>query len=129
MGKIDNRIDDYIKTLPLWQQTLCRALRAVIHSVDPDIDETIKRTNRPYFVLNGNVCAFLGAKDHLNLFIYDPTVTDAYHLINQGDNNKTAKAIQFFENDSINETALRDLLREVVAHNRAGGWRQVSKLD
>jgi len=129
MGKIDNQVDDYIKTLPLWQQTLCHALRAIIHSVDPDIDETIKRTNRPYFVLNGNVCAFLGAKDHLNLFIYDPTVSDVHHLINQGGNNKTAKAIQFFENDSINEAALRDLLREVVAHNRAGGWRQMDKRD
>jgi hypothetical protein len=31
--------------------------------------ETIKRTDRPYFVLGGNVCALFAAKDHVNLFL------------------------------------------------------------
>ncbi len=37
--------------------------------------ETIKRTVRPYFVLQGNICALLATKDHVNVFIYDPTLT------------------------------------------------------
>jgi hypothetical protein len=33
--------------------------------------ETIKQTDRPYFVLDGNVCALFAAKDHVNLFLYE----------------------------------------------------------
>lgn len=68
----DTRIDDYIQTLPDWQQAFCRQVREVIHAADPDVSETIKRSKLPYFTLNGNMCALLAAKDHFNIFIYDP---------------------------------------------------------
>jgi len=42
-------------------------VRELVHAADPDVTETIKRTNRPYFVLNGNICALLGANDHVNI--------------------------------------------------------------
>jgi hypothetical protein len=35
------------------------------------MNETIKRRDRPYFVLHGNVCALLATKDHVNLLLYD----------------------------------------------------------
>jgi len=54
------------------------------HAADPDVTETIKRTKQPYFTLHGNICALLGAKDHLNIFIYDPIVPDPEGIINQG---------------------------------------------
>ena len=68
----DPRIDEYIHTLPGWQQDLCRQVRDLVHAADPDVIETIKRTKQPYFTLNGNICALLGAKDHLNIFILRP---------------------------------------------------------
>lgn len=67
----DPRVDDYIAGLPDWQQEICEQLRDLIHAADPDVAETIKRTVQPYFVLEGNVCALLAAKDHVNLFLYD----------------------------------------------------------
>ena len=70
----DPRVDAYIKALPRWQCELCGRLREVIHAADPQISETIKRTDRPYFVLDGNVCALLAAKDHVNLFLYDGAI-------------------------------------------------------
>lgn len=127
MKQYNDLVDAYIYTLPDWEQEICHVLRAIIHSADADIKEVIKRTDKPYFVLNGNICALLGAKDHVNLFIYDPTVSDPHHLINQGASNVTAKAIQFFKNDVINEAPLRELLQEAVAHNRMGGWRRINK--
>ena len=36
-----------------------------------ELVETITRTNRPYFVLQGDVCALLATKDHVNDFLYD----------------------------------------------------------
>jgi hypothetical protein len=55
----DPRVDAYIDALPDWQQTICTNLRDLIHAAEPEIDETIKRTVQPYFVLQGNVCALL----------------------------------------------------------------------
>lgn len=104
---------------------ICRELRDVIRSVDPEIEETIKRSVLPYFVLEGNVCAILAAKNHVNLFLYDPTISDPEGIINQGHDNKTAKAIQIRKADSINRKALTGLLEEIVANNRAGGWRRI----
>ena len=121
----DPRVDQYIETLPPWQQGICRKVRQLVHAADPDMVETIKRTNRPYFVLDGNICALLGTKDHVNIFIYDPIAPDPQGIINQGHDNLTARAIQVRRDDTINERALLDLFKAVVANNRAGGWRKV----
>ncbi len=119
----DPRVDQYIAALPAWQQDICRRVRDLVHAADPDVAETIKRTNRPYFTLDGNICALLGAKDHVNVFIYDPIAPDPEGIINQGQGNQTARAIQIRRGESINERALLNLFQAVIAHNRAGGWR------
>jgi hypothetical protein len=93
----DSRIDDYIATLPGWQQDLCRQVRELVHAADPQVTETIKRTRQPSFTLLGNICARLRAKDHLTMFIYDPPVPDPKGLMNQGHGNRTARAIQVRE--------------------------------
>jgi hypothetical protein len=67
----DPRVDAYINALPDWQQAICRQVRELVHAADPEVTETIKRTRQPYFVLEGNICALLAAKDHVNVFLYD----------------------------------------------------------
>lgn len=76
-------------------------------------------------MLKGNVCALLATKDHVNLFLYDPTVPDPDGIINQGHGNATARAIQIYRGDSLSKSALIQLLRAIVANNRAGGWRRL----
>ena len=121
----DPRVDDYINTLPDWQQDVCRRVRDLVHTADPEVAETIKRSNRPYFTLDGNICALLAARDHVNVFIYDPIAPDPEGIINQGQGNLTARAIQVRQGDAINERALLNLFRAVIANNRAGGWRKL----
>jgi hypothetical protein len=121
----DSRVDDYINSLPDWQQEICRRVRDLVHAADPDVIETIKRTNRPYFTLQGNICALLAARDHVNIFIYDPIAPDPAGIINQGQGNVTARAIQVREGAIINERALLNILKAVIANNRAGGWRKI----
>ena len=121
----DSRVDEYIGTLPDWQQAICQRVRALVHEADPEVEETIKRSVRPYFVLQGNICALLGTKDHVNVFLYDPTVADPDGIINQGHGNATAKAVQIYRDDVINGPALVAMFRAVIANNRAGGWRRV----
>jgi hypothetical protein len=120
-------VDSYLDNLPEWQRYICRDLREIIHDADPEIEETIKRTVQPYFVLQGNVCALLATKDHVNLFLYDPTVPDPAGIINQGHGNATGRAIQIYRDDPIDRPALTELLRAIVANNRAGGWRRLQK--
>jgi hypothetical protein len=125
-GRDHPGVDAYIERLPPWQQDVCRQLRKMIRDADPDIDETIKRSVQPYFVLYGNVCALLAAKDHINLFVYDPTVPDPDGIINQGHGNATARAIQIRRGDAVNRAAVVALIRAIAARNRAGGWRRLA---
>ena len=118
-------VDAYIATLPPWQQAVAETVRRVVHEADPEVAEVIKRRVQPYFVLEGNICALLGAKQHLNVFVYDPIAPDPTGLVNQGQGNATARGIQVREGDTLDEDALRDLFRAVIANNRAGGWRKV----
>ena len=124
--KRDPRVDDYIQRLPDWQQRICQLLRELIHAADADVTETIKRTVQPYFVLEGNICALLAAKDHVNLFLYDGgIVPDPAGIITAGHSNKTARTIAFRQGDRINRQALTAILKQIIANNRAGGWRKL----
>lgn len=123
----DWRVDRYIAALPMWQQKIAQRVRDIVHAADAEVAETIKRSDRPYFVLHGNICALLGAKDHLNIFIYDPIVPDPEGIINQGQSNLTARAIQIYPGDKLHEHALENLIKAVVQNNRAGGWRKLRK--
>lgn len=102
-------------------------MRDLVHAADPDVTETIKRTTQPYFTLNGNICALLAAKDHINVFIYDPIAPDPEGIINQGHGNLTARAIQLRQGEHIKKRALLNLLKAVIANNRAGGWRALTR--
>ena len=124
----DPRVDAYIDALPEWQQAVCRRVRDLVHAADPEVTETIKRTRQPYFELQGNVCALLAAKDHVNVFLYDGGLTpDPEHLITGGHGNKTGRTVAFYEGQKINGPALMDMFRSIIAANRAGGWRRIQK--
>ena len=124
--KRDLRVDDYIQRLPDWQQRICQQLRDLIHAADPDVTETIKRSVQPYFVLQGNICAILAAKDHVNLFLYDGgIVPDPQAIITSGQTNKTARTISYRQGDRINRGALTAMLKQIIVNNRAGGWRKL----
>jgi hypothetical protein len=123
----DSRVDAYIDALPAWQQEICQLVRDLAHHADPEVVETIKRTVQPYFVMRGNVCALLATKDHVNVFLYDPTVADPERIITAGHGNETGRQIAIYEGQPINEQALLAMFREIVAHNRAGGWRRLTR--
>ncbi len=120
------QVDAFINALPTWQKEICTKVRQLVHDAEPSIEETIKRGDRPYFVLKGNICAFQATKDHVNVFIYDPVAPDPHCIINQGHGNKSARSIQIYENDQFNEEAFKILVSAVADNNRAGGWRKLA---
>jgi hypothetical protein len=125
---VDPRVDAYIAALPAWQQEICREVRELVHAADPDVIETIKRTNRPYFVLQGNICALLAAKDHVNIFLYDGAIVpDPDGIITAGHDNTTARTVAVRQGEPIKRSALSAMFKQIVANNRAGGWRKLKR--
>ena len=124
----DPRVDAYLDGLPAWQREIFGRVRDLVHEADPDVEETIKRTVQPYFVLDGNVIAFLAARDHVNVFLYDGAIVpDPEGIITGGHDNQTGRAIAYREGEKINERALLAMLRQIIANNRAGGWRKLKR--
>ena len=126
-GARDPRVDAWIEALPDWQAEICRVVRELIHEADPEIEETIKRTTQPYFVLHGNVMALQSTKHHVNVFLYDPGVVDPDRIITDGFGAQTGRQIKVTDAKAINEPALLAMLREIIGRNRAGGWRKLQE--
>ena len=124
----DPRVDEYIEALPAWQQAICRQVREIVHDADPEVRETIKRTVQPYFVLEGNICALLAAKDHVNVFLYDGgIVPDPLGIITSGQQNTTARTVAVRRGEAVPAAGLREMFVQIVADNRAGGWRKLKR--
>ena len=125
---VDPRVDDYIDALPDWQQAICRQVRDLVHAADSEVAETVKFKVRPYFVLEGNICALLAAKDHVNVFLYDGAIVpDPEGIITGGHNNTTARTVAFRRGEPINAVALTAMFKHIIANNRAGGWRKIKR--
>ena len=124
----DPGVDDYIEALPDWQQAVCRQVRELVHAADPEVEETIKRRVQPYFVLQGNICALLATKDHVNVFLYDGgIVPDPEGIITGGHENKTARTVAIYRDETVNAPALQRMFEQIIANNRAGGWRRLKR--
>ena len=122
------RVDAYLEAAPDWQRDVMERVRDLLHQADPEIEETIKRSVQPYFVLHGNVAAFLSAKDHVTVFLYDGGLApDPEGIITGGHGNETGRMIAIRQGDPINERAMVALFRAIIADNRAGGWRKLKK--
>ena len=119
-------VDAYIDALPEWQQAICREVRDLVHAADPEVVETVKRRVQPYFVLEGNICALLAAKKHVNVFLYDGAIVpDPDGIITGGHENKTARTVAVREGEAIPAGPLRTMFEQIIANNRAGGWRKL----
>jgi hypothetical protein len=124
----DARVDGYIAGLPAWQRAICREVRDIVHAADPEVEETIKRTVQPYFVLQGNVAALLAARDHVTIFLYDGgIVPDPDGIVTGGQGNETGRFIAVHEGEGIDREALTAYFRRIIANNRAGGWRKLKE--
>ena len=122
----DAGVDAYIEALPEWQQVICRNVRELVHEADPEVVETTKRKGQPYFVLRGNICALLAARDHVNVFLYDGgIVPDPAGIITGGHDNKTARTVAIGQGEQVDAPALRAMFEQIVANNTAGGWRKL----
>ena len=120
----DLRVDAYIGALSDWQQAIFRDVR--VHAADPEVEETIRTLGPAVLCTPAHICAFLTARDHVNVFIYDGAIVrDPEGIIKAGHDNETARTVGFRQSDKVNARALSAMFKHVIANNRAGGWRKL----
>jgi hypothetical protein len=110
-------IDKHIAGYSDWRGKLLTKLRMLIHEADPEIVEEWK-WDVPVFTHSGMVCAISAFKDHVKInFFKGSSLKDQHKLINAGLESKSHRAIDFSDGEDINESSLKDLIKEAVSLN------------
>jgi len=120
------QISDIIKTHNGWKGDMLARLRAVILAADSDIVEEIKwkkpsnPEGLPVWSYSGNVCMVNLLKNAVRLnFTYGAHLKDPTNFFNTRLESSTVRATDFFEGDTVDETALTALVHEAVELNRS----------
>ncbi len=117
-------IDQAIKDLPDWRGKMIARLRKLIHAASPEITEDWK-WDTPVFAHQGNVVAVGVFKDKVKLnFFKGAALADPQKLFNAGLEAKASRAIDFAEGETVDEAALKELIRAAVALNVSGGKKK-----
>ena len=115
------QIDKQIADLPDWRGRRMAALRKLINETDPNLKEDWK-WGTPVWTSNGNVISLGAFKEHVKInFFKGASLPDPHHLFNGGLDAKTSRSIDLKKGDTVNEPALKELVRAAVAKN--GGKR------
>ena len=119
-------IDDKIRELGDWRGKTLSKVRGIIKEADPDIVEEwkwVKSTNpgTPVWSHDGAICTGESYKNVVKLtFFKGAALTDPSGLFNSSLEGKVRRAIDIKEDDTIDEGALKDLIRDAVALNLKG---------
>jgi hypothetical protein len=118
------QIDAIIKKSGDWRGEKLSQLRALILEADPDVVEAVKwkkpskPSGVPVWVHHGNICVADTLKNAVRLtFPKGAQMKDPKKLFNTRLNSKTVRAIDFHEEDDIDGTALKELVRAAVELN------------
>lgn len=115
------QIDDRIAELGDWRGKMIAQVRKIVHAAVPDITEEWK-WDTPVWSQNGNVLAAGAFQDHVKLnFFKGASLQDPNHLFNAGLEAKATRAIDIYEGDTIDESALKELIISAVALNSSAG--------
>ncbi|MFT3891173.1 MAG: DUF1801 domain-containing protein [Anaerolineales bacterium] len=118
------QIDDIIKKTDGWRGKKLSQLRAAIKKANPAIVEEVKwkKPSRPEGVPvwshDGNLCIADTLKNAVRLtFPKGAQMKDPKKLFNTRLDSKTVRAIDFFEDNKVDDAALKALVLEAVKLN------------
>jgi len=110
-------IDQRIEELGDWRGKLLARLRAVIKQADPDVVEEWK-WDVPVWSHDGLICTGEAYKKVVKMtFAKGAALDDPKGLFNSSLGGNTRRAIDFHEDEKINEAALKALIRAAVKLN------------
>lgn len=112
-------IDARIKELGDWRGKTLARLRVLIKEADPGVVEEWK-WSVPVWSHDGLICTGESYKSVVKMtFAKGASLKDPSRLFNSSLEGNTRRAIDFREGEKINEKALKSLIREAVAFNKA----------
>jgi hypothetical protein len=118
------RIIDYIAQITDWRGKMLARIRDLVQKTAPGITEEWK-WGAPVWSQKGNVLAISAFKDHVKLnFFKGASLEDPKGLFNAGLDAKASRAIDYFEGDKIDESALQALICSAVTLNESGGKKK-----
>jgi hypothetical protein len=114
-------IDARIKELGDWRGKTLAKVRKILHDADPEIVEEWKWMGTPIFSHGGIVCTGETYKNVVKMtFAKGAALKDPSGLFNSSLDGNVRRAIDIRDGETINEKALKDLIRAAVALNLAG---------
>lgn len=112
-------IDRKIAELADWRGATLARLRALVREADPEIVEEWKWRGVPVWEHDGIICTGETYKSAVKMtFARGAALEDPAGLFNASLEGSTRRAIDFREGETINEEALKALIRAAVALNR-----------
>jgi len=113
-------IEARIKELDDWRGKVLSRLRALIKEADPEVVEEWKWRGVPVWSHDGIICTGETYKSVVKMtFAKGAALKDPSKLFNSSLEGNTRRAIDFREGETINEAALRTLIRAAVTLNRS----------
>jgi hypothetical protein len=121
------RIDQLIAGLTDWRGKTLARIRKNILEADREIVEEWKWMGSPVWSRDGMIAVGNAHKEKVKLtFSQGASLTDPDKLFNAGLGGKAWRAIDFFEGDKVNESALKNLVRDAIDYNQIKLKRKAS---
>jgi hypothetical protein len=123
MTDASDEIDARISELGDWRGETLSKVRGLIKEAEPDVVEEFKwrkatSPGTPVWSKNGGICTGETYKEVVKLtFFKGASLKDPSGLFNSSLEGKVRRAIDIREGDEIDESALKDLVREAVSLN------------
>jgi hypothetical protein len=114
------RIDQLIAELTDWRGKTFAIIRKSILAADREISEDWKWMGSPVWSRDGMIAVANAHKGKVKLtFAHGANLADPDKLFNAGLDGNARRAIDFFEGDTVNERALKNLVRAAVDLNQS----------
>jgi hypothetical protein len=111
-------IDARIAELGDWRGETLAHIRELIKEADPEVVEEWKWRGVPVWYHDGMICTGETYKDVVKVtFAKGAALQDPTGMFNSSLDGNTRRAIDFRENDTIDDDALKALIRDAIAHN------------
>jgi hypothetical protein len=117
-------IDERIKELGDWRGEMLARIRKVIKAADPDVVEEWKWRGVPTWYHEGIICTGETYKAVVKMtFAKGAALPDPAGLFNSSLEGNTRRAIDIHEGETLNEKALKALIKAAVKQNESKAKR------
>ena len=114
------KIDQLIESLTDWRGPALSTFRRLFHEVDPLVVEEWKWMGTPCWYHDGLLAAGMAFKTSVKLGFWDgASLPDPDHVFNDELKGNKRRAIKLYENDPINEEAIKKIILAAIEFNKA----------